>query len=196
MDGFFARVNWVDIVALILLIRVSYVSSRIGVGRQILPFVFLGLILTVSLYNYQVVASFFIDRYGFLSSLCRFLSYLFMTLVFSLIYHVASHIVGFRLFTGEIQPSGTIEKVGGTLLGVVRSIFIVGIISTGLLLTPVKFIEASAKSSSIAVFCVRTNFKVYTFAVNLFLKGSKKSYSEGISELFSKKERYLFRAEQ
>ena len=69
MDGFFARVNWVDIVALILLIRVSYVSSRIGVGRQILPFVFLGLILTVSLYNYQVVASFFIDRYGFLSSL-------------------------------------------------------------------------------------------------------------------------------
>ena len=191
MTGLFHRVNWVDIIALILLIRVTYISSRIGVGKQILPLLLLCFISAVSLHNYRVIASFFTERYAFSASFCRFFSYLFMTILFSIGYHIVSHVTGFRILSGEMEP-GRIEKVGGTALGVVRSTIIIGMILIGLLLMPVRFVENSVKKSFLGPFCIGASLRVYTVIANLAFKGARVSYREDREKLFSKKEKYIF----
>lgn len=191
MTGLFHRVNWVDIIALILLIRITYVSSRIGVGKQILPLVLLGFILTVSLHNYGVIASFFVERYAFPASVCRFFSYFFITVIFSVGYHMISHLTGFRLLSGEMEP-GRIEKVGGTVLGIVRSGLIIGMILIGALLLPVRFVENSVKKSFLGPFYINANLRIYTTVANLAFKGAEASYREYREELFSKKGKYIF----
>lgn len=186
MIGLLQKVNWVDILTLILLIRISYISSRIGVGKQILPLLLLALILTVSLHNYRIIGWFFVDQYGFRANFSLFFSYFFMALGFFVIYHIASRIAGFCFLPGEIVPGG-IEKVGGTILGLVRSIFIIGLVLIALLLMPVRFVQESVKNSSLGLFYIRAGLKTYSITANLIFK-KKISYKEELTELFSEEE--------
>ncbi|MCQ9207700.1 MAG: CvpA family protein [Omnitrophica bacterium] len=191
MTGLLHRVNWVDIIALILLIRITYISSRIGVGKQILPVVLLVFILTVSLHNYKDIASFFAGRYAFSTLICRFFSYFFITVIFSVGYHIISHVTGFRLLSGEMEP-GRIEKVGGTALGIIRSGLIIGMVLIGLLLMPVRFVEKSVRKSFLGSFYINASLRVYTTVANLAFKGARVSYREDREELFLKKGKYIF----
>lgn len=195
MTGLLHRVNWIDIIALILLVRITYVSSRIGVGKQILPVILLIFILTASFHNYGVIASFFAGRYAFSASVCRFLSYFFITIVFSVGYHIISRVAGFRLLSEEMEP-GRIEKVGGAALGIVRSGLIIGMLLTGLLLLPVRFAESGVKKSFLGPFYVDVSLRVYTTVANMAFKGAKGSYREDREELFSKKGKYFFDAKK
>lgn len=194
MAGLLAKFNWVDIVALILLVRITYISSRIGVGKQILPLILLVLILSISLYNYRGIAGFFIGQYGFPPAICNFFSYFLMTLIFSMVYYIAARLTGFCLMPGDIEPGG-IEKVGGTLLGFGRSVFVIGMVLIGLLLVPIKFIERSIKESHMGHFYISTNLRIYATVANLILKGEKASHREELTKLFSRKKKYLFSTE-
>lgn len=185
MIGLLRWINWIDILALILLIRITYISSRIGVGRQILPLFLLAFILTVCLHNYRIIAWFFVDQYEFKAEPSLFFSYFLMALLFFIFYHFVSRLGGFCFFPGEIVPGG-IEKIGGIILGFVRSIFIIGLILIGLLLMPVKVIGDSVKRSNLGVFYINTSVKIYCVIANTVLK-SKKSYNEKLSDLFSKR---------
>lgn len=191
MSDLLSRVNWIDIFALILFIKIGYVSSRIGVGKQILPLILLVLILTISLYNYGTVASFFINRYSFMASLCKFFSFSLMALVFFIIYSITTRLTGIFLFSTESEVGG-IEKIGGVILGISRSFLIIGIVLIVFLLVPVKFVETSVKNSFLGRFIISANVKVYTLGVNLGLRDDEVSYEKEMSELFGEKEGYLF----
>ena len=195
MSELFNRVNWVDVFALILLVRISYVSSRIGVGRQILPLILLALILTVPLYTYQDIAYFFAQRYSFKPATCKFFSYFLTVLIFAVIYHILLRVTGFLLFRGEAS-TGTIERVGGAFLGLARSTIMIGIITIGLLLAPLKFTEDSVKGSYSGFFFIKTNLRVYSYVMNFILRNSdiKISRSDVLAQLLSKKEKYFFKS--
>ncbi|MBL7156916.1 MAG: CvpA family protein [Candidatus Omnitrophica bacterium] len=185
------RVNWVDIFALILLLRISYISSRIGVGIQILPLISLVLILAITLYNYAGIATFFVNKLSMASSTCNFFSYLFMALIFAVIYRVVLRSTGMFLAMGEAEAGG-IEKVGGAILGILRSNIILGLVMIGLLLIPIKPIEESVKNSYSGLFFVKTNLDIYSFTMNLVLGRDKASTKKTLSQLLSKKESYIF----
>lgn len=192
MSELFNRVNWVDIFALILLLRISYVSSLIGVGKQILPLITLVLILSIILYGYSDIASFFTSRYSFTPSTCEFVSYAVMGCLFFVIYHFVSRISGFFASPGEIAVGG-IEKIGGTFLGILRAIIIVGILAIGLLLAPVKFTEDSVKSSYSAPFLISADLRLYVAVANLIPGKEKITYRETLAKLLSEKSRYIFK---
>jgi len=189
------KVNWVDILALILLIRITYISSHVGVGKQILPLALLIIILSISLYNYKIIAGFFIDRYAFQASISMFLSYFFIALFFFVIYYLISRFMGLCFLPGEIIPGG-VEKIGGIILGLTRSFFILGILLIGLLLTPIKFVENSVKNSHLAIFCVRGNVKIYSIVANMvFKKNNKTTSEEELSQLLENKSKYFFKGQ-
>ena len=182
--GLFERVNWVDVLTLILLIRITYISSRIGVGKQIPPLILLVLILSVSLYNYRVIAYFFIDKYSFSSSLSVFFSYFLMIVLFLFIYHVTSRVTGFCLSAGQSMPGG-LEKVGGIVVGLIRSAFVIGIILIALVLVPVKFVGDSVKKSHLGSFLIRSNVKIYCMTARIIFRDKGISFQEEISDLFA-----------
>jgi len=195
LSDLLSRVNWIDIFALILFIKIGYASSRIGVGKQILPLIILALILIISLYNYETVASFFIGRYSFMPSVCKFLSFSLMAFVFSIIYSIIIRMTGMALFSTETEAGG-IEKIGGIIFGVPRSFLIIGLVLIAFLLVPVKFAESSVRNSFLGRFIISMDVKAYTLGVNLGLKNNEVTYKKEMSKLFGKKEGYLFQSDE
>lgn len=186
------RVNWVDLVALILLIRISYISSYIGVGKQILPIILLTSILSITLYNYREIASFFIKKYSFDTSLCIFLSFIIMVLVFSMVYRTILRITGVLFPLGPMEAGG-IEKVGGVVLGLLRTTIIVGLLIIALALVPVKFVEESVKNSYSGTFFIKRNAELYSYITNAILRKEKISPENTVAQVLANKKNYLFK---
>jgi len=188
-----SRLNWVDIFVVILLVRIGYISSFIGVGRQILPLFLLETILLITLYNYINIAAFFIKSYSFTPSTCRFFTFLLMTLAFFAIYQVIMRLTG-MFFSSNTEGAVGIEKMGGVFLGILRSSVLLGIILINLLLFPFKFTEDSVKNSYTGFFFISANVNVYTSIANLIIKDEKKkiSYDKTIKALVSEKTKYFF----
>jgi len=188
-----SKLNWVDIFAVILLVRIGYISSYIGVGKQILPLLLLETILLITLYNYANIAAFFAKSYSFTPSTCRFFTFLLMTLAFFAIYHVIMRLTG-MFFSSNGDGAVGIEKIGGLVLGVLRSSVLIGIVLINLLLFPFKFVEDSVKNSSTGFFFISANIRAYTHIANLIIKDEKKkiSYDKTIAQLVSEKSKYFF----
>ncbi len=194
MSELLTRANWVDILALILILKIAYVSSRIGVGKQILPLILLLIILCISLYYYKEISDFFVGRFGFSKSICRFFSFLSIVTLFGVIYRVLARIANLFLTVGEKEEEGGgIEKIGGALFGILRSIFIVGIVMIAFLLAPIRFVENSVKNSPIATFLVRTNVRIYCNTLNIIRRESERiSAKDTLAPMIHKKDYYLF----
>jgi len=186
-----SRVNWVDLFALILLVRISYVSSKIGVGKQILPLALLALILLITLHYYAIITAFVADKLGFSQSISAFFVYFFMTLLFLALYRFLLRITNV-FFAGEEGPGSSIEKTGGTVLGVLRAVLIIGLVTIGLLLAPVRFLENGVKSSFSGPLFVEINVRFYTAFSNLIFRGKNVSYEKVLSALYPDKKDYLF----
>lgn len=193
MSELLNRVNWVDLFALILLLRICYVSSYIGVGKQILPLFLLAVMLPITMYNYREIAAFFVNRYSITPSYCYFLSFAITVMVLSAGYRMIIRLSGvlFPVMQGEAIG---IEKLGGVLLGTARSLVIIGMLMIGLLLMPLNFIEDSVKNSYSAQFFVKADVQIYASIVNLVLRKKQISYKDTLAALLSKKSRYIFKS--
>ncbi|MBN1353514.1 MAG: hypothetical protein JW994_02445, partial [Candidatus Omnitrophica bacterium] len=86
MSSILENVNWVDIFALILLIRIIYISSHVGVGKQILPLILLTAGLVLLLYYYPKIGDFIATRFTIPLALSEFGVYSLLTVVFILAY--------------------------------------------------------------------------------------------------------------
>ena len=184
MSELLNRVNWVDLFALILLLRICYVSSYIGVGKQILPLFLLAVMLPITMYNYMEIAAFFVNRYSITPSYCYFLSFAITVMVLSAGYRMIIRLSGvlFPVMQGEAIG---IEKLGGVLLGTARSLVIIGMLMIGLLLMPLNFIEDSVKNSYSAQFFVKADVQIYAGIVNLVLRKKQISYKDTLAALLS-----------
>ena len=193
MSELLSRVNWVDVIALILLIKIGYTSSRIGVGRQILPLVLLVLIVTLTLHNYRDIARLLINRYSFSASLCGFIIYFIITGLFFIVYRIVSRITGAIMPAGDMETGG-VEMAGGVIIGLARSVIIIGMLMIGLLLTPVKFLEEGVKNSYSGLFFINMNLRIYTSVINALFKLEVEHVSRDseLSQLLSEKEGYIF----
>ncbi len=193
MSEAFSRINWVDLFSLIIFIRISYVSSRAGVGKQVLPSILLVAMLTVVLHSYMEIASLFINNYSFNPSTCIFVSYFSIMLVLWVVYKMVSRISGTILSVGETSING-IEIAGGTFVGMFRSFIIVGILIIGLLLVPVKFVEDGVRRSYSGSFVIGTNLKIYTVMAKLIFRDQTVT-EEGVKkQLFANKSKYFLDA--
>ena len=196
MSELLSRINWVDVFSLILLIRISYTSSHIGVGRQILPLALLALILLITLYSYMDIATFLSERYAFTPSTCEFFTYAVTGGVLLIVYHLISRVVGFALFSAEGGVTSTpgIEKAGGMLLGVLRSTIFIGLILTGFLLAPVKFTESGVRNSYSGLFFIKANLEIYNSLTNLIFRGDDRSHRRTLEQFGSDKKVYPFKS--
>ena len=183
------RVNWVDIVSLILLIKIGYVSSHIGVGKQILPLILLTAIVTAALYNYAGMAYFFIDRFSLSPSLCNFVSYTSILLILCVIYRFVLKATGFYLFAVQTE-NWNVERIGGVVMGMLRSVVIIGAVFTIALLSPFRFVEDGIKKSYTGYFFINANLSIYNYVTRFFSNGDV-SRKRTLAGLFSGNKTYL-----
>ena len=175
------RLNWVDIVSLILLIKIGYVSSHIGVGKQILPLILLTVIVAIALYNYAGVAYFFVEKFSLSPSLCNFVSFASILLILCVVYRFVLRMTGFYLFAVQTE-SWNVERIGGVVIGILRSVVIIGAIFTVAILSPLRFVEDGIKKSYTGYLFVNANLDIYSYITHFFSDGeaSRKRAAAGI----------------
>lgn len=192
MSELFNRVNWIDIFALILLFRISYISSRIGVGKQILPAALLLLILLISLYYYKPMAEMIGNTLSIQPSILEFLCFFCIVVPSIVTYSIVQRLtVGF-LSTPGIE-GGSIEKTGGAVLGIFRSLVMIGIIFIGLALFPVHFVRDSVRRSYSGPIIVNLNLRMYSQLATIIFRKSEISYTDLSRDILWKKREYLFK---
>lgn len=171
LQGFLSRINWVDIVCVILIIRITYVGVKSGLSAEI--FKFLGVL------SAAVLAS---AKHIYIGGLIgKFISQSFLRVIcFSAI--VIATMFAFyilRMFLGiflKLQPVNWLEKAGGFILGLARSIVFVSLVLTILMMVPNNSLKSSIKDKSFSGnYFLQVTPKIYSFAARIFPNLSSES---------------------
>ncbi|MFH1593371.1 MAG: CvpA family protein [Candidatus Omnitrophota bacterium] len=184
------KINWVDLFVLILLLRIGYISTLIGVGRQVFPLVSLSLILIITIFLYDKFGAIISSTTAVAPSTGRFLSYVIISIIFAVAYRMVIRFIS--TFFKEAGVTGGIEKVGGLILGLFRATLLIGLCVIGFALTPVRAIDSSVRNSISGMFFIEQNFRLYCYIKNLALKDQKTRAKGELSKFISMKKEYMF----
>jgi uncharacterized membrane protein required for colicin V production len=141
------QINWVDILALIVLFRVCYVASKKGLPVEL--FKLLGTLAAVyiSLHYFTVVSDLIRGRVNTEKAplaFLDFLSFIVLAAVSYLIFVLLRHT--FFQFI-KMEAVSTLNKWGGLILGIGRGFLLVGLIIFGLVISTVTYLKDSVDKS-------------------------------------------------
>lgn len=157
-----SQANWLDLIAVILMLRITYTGSILGVGAQILPTLALCASLVVSITYYETIASNISEAAEIPLSVASFS--VFFVLAYVLI--VLAFIV--NKFIPVKKPDKLIgmERLFGFLIGVMRSVIALGLMFISLLLLPIKGMDESVNKSASGIPVIDMNLELYAMCVN------------------------------
>ena len=142
-----SKINWVDVLVAIIMIRISYVAFIDGLSHEIFPFLGSRVIVLVSLNYYLRIGSFISQNVVNIPvEISNFLS--FFVLVVALGFAV-------RLLRGvfdklvKVEWHPVIEKFGGLVVGIMRAYIITGIVLMMLALMPLSYLQWSIRDRSL-----------------------------------------------
>ena len=141
------RINWVDIILLTLLVRISYVSFKNGLLPEF--FRLLGLLsaYVISLNNYTLLTDFLSAHFRWISRDSYIIfSFLFIFLVIAFSFILIARLARLLLRTGD-EVSG-VSRLIGLVLGSLRGLFIISLVYILLVNSPFTYLSQSAKDRS------------------------------------------------
>lgn len=141
------KINWVDILAVILMLRISYVAFRDGLSHEIFPLIGSILIMALAIRYYTVLGS-SVSRnmMNMPVELANFLS--FLMLVIALGFLVKLLRIALDKIV-KVQWHPIMEKFGGLAIGIVKAYIITGIVLMTLSLMPLSYLSRSIKDKSL-----------------------------------------------
>ena len=184
------KINWVDVLIVILIVRTSYVSLQDGLSHELLPLVGSVCMLIFSLHYYTKIAAFlyymgftipmvFLDLVGFIAA------FVCIGLLFKLIKLFIDKII-------KVSWHPLIERFGGLIAGVVRGAVLTSTILIIIVLIPLPYLQWSVRDRSLTgVYFLRIGPVIYEklSAVLPTVKagGSRVSSNEMVKKLVSDK---------
>jgi membrane protein required for colicin V production len=142
-----SRVNWVDLLVLILLIRSCYVGSSRGFGQELFGTIGVLTELMVPIFFYGVIRDIVFLPSVLPSLFVRVL--IFLVVVFSILF--VFRIIGMifqKLMSVEFHSH--LDKLGGALFGLVRASLWINIILLVLLMLPSDYLTKSITRGSLS----------------------------------------------
>ena len=141
------KINWVDVLVAILILRISYVAFRDGLSHEIFPFIGSILIMVLAMQYYTVLGS-SISRnmMNMPIELANFLS--FLILVIALGFLVRLLRVALDKIV-KVQWHPIMEKFGGLAVGIVKAYVVTGIVLMTISLMPLSYLQWSIKDKSL-----------------------------------------------
>jgi len=139
------RVNWVDILFVILLVRTGYVGLKSGFLPEFFRLLGLSVAFLFSFNNYTSLSRFMATHVRWLGARPDVLSFLVIFLTILVIFKIVS--IFARIFLSGENLSNPNALVG-LVLGLVRGILIAGLIYTLLINGPFQYLARSAQDRS------------------------------------------------
>jgi len=140
------KLNWIDILVIILLFRVTYVAFQDGLSHEIFPLI--GSICTVVLaLHYYHNLAIFISKH-FLNipvQVLDFLVFLLLVLGMGFIFKFLKVFVDNFM---KVTWHPAVEKFGGLVIGLLKATVVVSIVLTMLALLPLPYLQRSIRDRS------------------------------------------------
>ena len=140
------HINWVDVIILILLFRISYAGFSRGLASESIPLIGVFTALNIALHLYLNVGN-FIARYTPLTSTYSYLiSFIALSFITKYIFQLIEAFVVGKVVT--IHIASIYDNIGGLIVGVIRAILLVSIVMIALSMLPIKYMDYSVKEKS------------------------------------------------
>ena len=155
-----AKINWVDILVVILILRTTYVSLQDGLSHEILPLVGSVCMLIFSIHYYTKIAS-YLYYLGFTLPmvLLELISFILIIVCIGVLFRFIKAIID-KIIKVSWHP--LIEKFGGLLAGIMRGAVLASIVLVIIVLIPLPYLQWSVKDRSLTgVYFLRIGPVVY-----------------------------------
>jgi len=145
LTGVLQKINWIDLLVVILLVRSSYVGFTKGFGWEL--FRFIGYISTViaTVYYYEYASQLIGDYFPVVYSFSNLLSFTGVYLVILFIFKFVNILIEKVI---KIETVSGVERLGGLLLGFLRGTIFTSFLLISLVFTPIPYFEKSIKERS------------------------------------------------
>ena len=143
----FSRINWVDVIIITLLIRISYVGFVTGLGGGIISLLGITVALTASLQYYLDTGDFVANHTPISSDYAHLLCFVVIAFLLLLIFYVAEALIIRKIIT--IKSSSIFSNITGFILGAIKGVFFASIVIIALELVPNEYINSSVTERSL-----------------------------------------------
>ena len=139
------KINWVDVLALIIVVRISYVALQDGLSHEIFPLI--GTIATacISARYYNDLAVFVQSITGLPVQNLEIFTFIILVIGIGLIFKLTKYLVDILV---KVTWHPLVEKFGGLIFGLLRASVIVSIVLMAMTLTPFSYLQYSIKERS------------------------------------------------
>ena len=142
-----AKINWVDILVAILMLRISYVAFRDGLSHEIFPFFGSILIMVLAMHYYAVLGWFISGKMmNMPMELANFISFLVLVVALGILVRLLR--VALDMIV-KVQWHPIMEKFGGLAVGIMKAYIVTGIVLMTISLMPLSYLQWSIKDKSL-----------------------------------------------
>ena len=157
--------NWVDILLILLLLKTVYVGARRGLTAEFFKLIGTVLSLVLGLHNYNRIATALVEYINIPIWLSQFVILVIIVLLIRVIF---KYIVLLLLKFLKIQFVLQLERIGGALVGLVRSFLIGGLLLLILSFLPIGYLYRSiCERSCLAPYFINLTEKTYSSIIGL-----------------------------
>lgn len=143
--GILTEINWIDIVNVIILIRISYVALQDGLSHEIFPLIGTVISAAVSIRYYHDITLRVQEALKVTAPILDLLAFVALVAFIGLIIRLLKMAVDAIV---KVTWHPFVEKFGGLLSGVLRGAIIVSIVLTIMMLTTLPYLQYSVKEKS------------------------------------------------
>lgn len=142
-----SRINWVDILVIIILFRVSYIAFQEGLSHEIFPLIGATGTVVLALYYYENLSNFISGNVMKLPiEVTDFLSFIALIILFGILFKLLRVVLD-KVIKVSWHP--LIEKLGGVVAGIFRACIVASIILMILSLMPLSYLQRSIREKSL-----------------------------------------------
>jgi uncharacterized membrane protein required for colicin V production len=143
----FTRLNWVDILIVILMVRISYVAFQDGLSHEIFPLITSVMVIVFSLHYYRTIGlAISRNLFNMPREITDFLAFLALAVVFGLIARLLKALLDKVV---KVQWHPLLEKFGGLIFGVFRAAITTSLVLIILALAPLPYLQRSIRDKSL-----------------------------------------------
>lgn len=141
------RINWIDILVIIVVVRIGYVALQEGLSHEIFSLISAVLTAAISMRYFHGLSLFIQNSIKISVPILDSLVLLLLVLGCGLIFKLARFLVNMLL---KVTWHPAIEKFGGLFLGLARAVVIVSLLLTIMALMPLGYLQYSIKDKSLS----------------------------------------------
>ncbi len=155
-----SRVNWVDLLVVIIMLRTIYVSFQDGLSHSVFPLFGSILKLVLALHFYSMLGSVLHVSIALVPvSVCNMASFLAIILIMGLVLKLLKNLIDAII---KVTWHPLIEKIGGVAVGALRGAVSASIVLIFLALVPLSYLQWSIKDKSLCgMFFLRAGPAIY-----------------------------------